>query len=300
MLESLIERYRRYLAEELNRSTLTVEGYLKDLQHYLDFCQGYLGLSLEPSTEDSPLVDMWLNDIMKSGYKASSTSRRLYAVKGFYKFLHKVGHLTHSPLVDQRPPRGEKALPVFVPSEDMERILQYDAESEDLASLRNHLILSVLYECGLRRSELLGLRDADVHIRERWLKVLGKGGKERIVYFGQSLAEEMERWRSMRDERFGQSELFFLSLRGKKMSISELYRLVRSSLAGVPNLARKGPHTLRHTFATDMLNSGADLKAIKELMGHSRLSTTVVYTHTSFKQIQQMYNAHHPRAKKDK
>ncbi len=300
MLGHFLERYRRYLAEEQNRSDLTVDGYMRDLQSYLDFCRSYIGEELRPSVKDSHLVDMWLNDMMKSGYKASSSSRKLYAVKGFYKFLHKIGHIPYSPMTAQKPPKGTKALPVFVPNEDMERILQDGAESEDVETLRNHLILAMLYECGLRRSELLGLRDIDVNTRDRRLKVLGKGAKERVVFFGKNLAQEIEHWRTLRDKTFGQSEQFFLSLRGKKMSISELYKVVRSALSTVPNLARRGPHTLRHTFATDMLNGGADLKAIKELMGHSRLSTTVVYTHTSFKQIQQMYNAHHPRAKKEK
>lgn len=297
MIGELIKCYHGYLANEQHYSTLTTEGYLKDLQHYLDYCREYLGEELSPSEQDAYLVDMWLNAMMRDNYKASSSARKLSAVKSFYKFLSKIGRITHSPLVGFRPPKGAKPLPVFVPTQDMQRILSDVPEDRDFVALRNHLILAMLYECGLRRSELIGLQDREVDTRERKLKVRGKGNKERIVFFGRGLAEEIEQWRQIRTEIFGTSELFFLSLRGNKMAGSEVYTIVRRHLDSVPGLARRGPHTLRHSFATDMLGNGADLKAIKELMGHSRLSSTVVYTHTSFKQIQQMYNAHHPRAK---
>lgn len=298
ILDELYKRYHNYLRYEQNYSELTVNFYLKDLEFYLDFCNHYLGEELQPSTEDRYLVDLWLNHLMQTCGKASSAARRLSAVKSFYKFLHKIEYLSHSPIAMLRPPRGNKPLPSFVPSKELERILQDDVDEDDFVSVRKHLIIAMLYECGIRRSELINLQDADVDSQNFSLKVLGKGKKERIVFFGASLAQEIERWRRVRSKYAGSSKLFFITLKGKPLSGSEVYMIVRRTLDSVSGLARRGPHTLRHSFATDMLGNGADLKAIKELMGHSRLSTTTIYTHTSFKQIQQMYNAHHPRAQK--
>ena len=235
--------------------------------------------------------------MMTKGDKASSVARRLASVKGFYKYLLKMGRISRNPIANLRPPRGEKPLPVYVPTNYINEILDEELEPYDWVALRNKLIVAVLYECGLRRSELAGLKDDDVDIEGRKLKVLGKGNKERIVPFGAGLAEELSKWRQTRDELFGESETFFLSLRGKPMTGEGVYAIVHKYLKAVPGLARRGAHALRHSFATDMLNNGADLIAIKELMGHSNVSTTVTYTHTSFKQLQKVYNAH-PRAKK--
>ena len=257
----------------------------------------FLGEELQPSERDLDLVRRWLNGMMTKGDKASSVARRLASVKGFYKYLLKMGRISRNPIANLRPPRGEKPLPVYVPTNYINEILDEEVEPYDWVALRNKLIVAVLYECGLRRSELAGLKDDDVDIEGRKLKVLGKGNKERIVPFGAGLAEELSKWRQTRDELFGESETFFLSLRGKPMTGEGVYAIVHKYLKAVPGLARRGAHALRHSFATDMLNNGADLIAIKELMGHSNVSTTVTYTHTSFKQLQKVYNAH-PRAKK--
>lgn len=299
MIQQLKDRYERYLREEQNYSPLTVEHYLRDLNMYRNFCAKFLGEELLPSEQDSTLVDMWLNELMRASHRASSSARRLYAVKSFYKYLVKVGHLKHSPINRLRPPKGSKALPAFVPTKDMERILSETPEETNFVAVRNRLIIAMLYECGIRRSELVNLRDSDVSLSEHSLRVRGKGNKERMVFFGDTLKSEIIAWQQLRTQVFGETELFFLTLRGNKMAGSEVYSIVRRALDTIPGLARRGPHTLRHSFATDMLGNGADLKAIKELLGHSSLSTTMVYTHTSVKQIQQMYNAHHPRAQKE-
>lgn len=297
MSQDLREDYENYLKYEQNFSALTVSAYTEDLKSYLESSSLFLGEELNPSEQDLDLVRRWLNGMMTKGDKASSVARRLASVKGFYKYLLKMGRISRNPIANLRPPRGEKPLPVYVPTNYINEILDEELEPYDWVALRNKLIVAVLYECGLRRSELAGLKDDDVDIEGRKLKVLGKGNKERIVPFGTGLAEELSKWRQIRDELFGESETFFLSLRGKPMTGEGVYAIVHKYLKAVPGLARRGAHALRHSFATDMLNNGADLIAIKELMGHSNVSTTVTYTHTSFKQLQKVYNAH-PRAKK--
>ena len=297
MSQDLREDYENYLKYEQNFSALTVSAYTEDLKSYLESSSLFLGEELNPSEQDLDLVRRWLNGMMTKGDKASSVARRLASVKGFYKYLLKMGRISRNPVANLRPPRGEKPLPVYVPTNYINEILDEELEPYDWVALRNKLIVAVLYECGLRRSELAGLKDDDVDIEGRKLKVLGKGNKERIVPFGTGLAEELSKWRQTRDELFGESETFFLSLRGKPMTGEGVYAIVHKYLKAVPGLARRGAHALRHSFATDMLNNGADLIAIKELMGHSNVSTTVTYTHTSFKQLQKVYNAH-PRAKK--
>lgn len=297
MSQDLREDYENYLKYEQNFSALTVSAYTEDLKSYLESSSLFLGEELQPSERDLDLVRRWLNGMMTKGDKASSVARRLASVKGFYKYLLKIGRISRNPIANLRPPRGEKPLPVYVPTNYINEILDEELEPYDWVALRNKLIVAVLYECGLRRSELAGLKDDDVDIEGRKLKVLGKGNKERIVPFGTGLAEELSKWRQTRDELFGESETFFLSLRGKPMTGEGVYAIVHKYLKAVPGLARRGAHALRHSFATDMLNNGADLIAIKELMGHSNVSTTVTYTHTSFKQLQKVYNAH-PRAKK--
>lgn len=297
MLQDDIETFRRYLQQEQNASELTVSGYCDDLEMYRHHAESLAGCALTPSEADLDLVRSWLGSMMEAGLRASSVARRLAAVKAFYRYLLKTGQIQKNPISKLRAPKGEKPLPVYVPTEEIEQILAQEPAPEDWVAERDRLIIAMLYECGLRRSELAGLQDKDVDSLGCKLKVLGKGNKERIVPFGQGLKEQINRWRITRDKEFGDSVTFFLTLKGKPMTGADVYRVVHRELSVVPNLARRGAHALRHSFATDMLNNGAELVAIKELMGHSQISTTVRYTHTSFKQLQSMYNAH-PRAKK--
>lgn len=299
-MQRYVAPFESYLRHEQNASEMTVTSYLKDLQAYIDYCTDYLG-EMPPAGEgDVDLIRGWLSSQMDKGLKAASVARRLSAIKAFYRYLLRISAIKSSPASRVRAPKGELPLPVYVPTEEIEHILEEGQgirETDPIEFHRDRLILSVLYECGLRRSELANLLDKDVDLQRRQLKVLGKGRKERIVPFGQSLAEQMELWRELRGSLTVYDDTFFVSLRGQAMAGGQVYRIVRRALEHIPHLAQRGAHTLRHSFATDMLNSGADLVAIKELMGHSSLGVTVRYTHTSFRQLQQMYQAH-PRAQK--
>lgn len=302
-MEQAIADYLDYLRYERHASDMTVLHYGDDLATYCLYIRERLGEVPQPSTGDLDLVRGWLSHQMDRGLKASSVSRRLSAAKGLYRYLVKVGRLERTPIGNLRPPRSQRALPVYVPTGEIETMLAPIPEADDIEGIRDRLIIAMLYECGLRRSELATLLDVNVDTSIRQLKVLGKGRKERIVPFGEGLADMICQWRKIRDERFGSSNSFFVTLRGKAigqaMNDGAVYRIVHKALADVPGLSRCGAHALRHSFATDMLNAGADLLAIKELMGHSKVTTTAGYIHTSFRQLQQMYNAH-PRAQKKK
>ena len=178
MSQDLREDYENYLKYEQNFSALTVSAYTEDLKSYLESSSLFLGEELNPSEQDLDLVRRWLNGMMTKGDKASSVARRLASVKGFYKYLLKMGRISRNPIANLRPPRGEKPLPVYVPTNYINEILDEELEPYDWVALRNKLIVAVLYECGLRRSELAGLKDDDVDIEGRKLKVLGKGNKE--------------------------------------------------------------------------------------------------------------------------
>lgn len=296
-MSEYLSQYLSYLKNEVNASPATRNGYEGDIAHYMTYCEDRTGEVFRPQSTDADLVRSWLSSLMESGQKASSVARRLSAVKSFYRYLFKVEAIDKNPIQALRPPKGERPLPVYVPTKEIEEIIT--SRDDSFEGVRDALLIAMLYECGLRRAELASLRDGDVDTTKRTLRVRGKGNKERLVPFGDGLAQMIERWRTKRDELVGYSDSFFITLKGTAMSGGAVYRIVHRLLASVPNLARRGAHTLRHSFATDMLNAGADLLAIKELMGHSSVTTTVRYTHTSFKQLQKMYNAH-PRAKKEK
>ncbi len=300
--EEYLKSFIRYEEQELNASPMTCSSYQADLESYLRHCAGRVDEEFVPSKGDQDLIRSWLSEQMNRGLKPSSVARRLSAVKMFYKYLLKKNWVEKNPASNLRPPKQERPLPVYVPTDEIEKILKYDflegvEGSPEL--VRNRLIFAMLYECGLRRSELAGLLDVNVDSKAKQLKVLGKGNKMRVVPFGDSLNEMIADWREKRQEILVDCENFFVTLKGKAMKGIDVYQVVHKALEVVPNLSRRGAHALRHSFATDMLNAGADLLAIKELMGHASISTTVKYTHTSFEQLKQLYNAH-PRAKKEK
>lgn len=291
-----IQAFLDHLRYEMDASPMTIENYAKDLRSYRSYVEGRLGESFVPSEADLDLVRSWLSLRLDAGSKASSVGKYLASLKSFYRYLLKVGVLSQSPIQGLRPPKAAKPLPVFVPTREMEGLLDEEINPKDWRQVRDQLLLSMLYECGLRRSELAGLMDAAVDLERRQLRVLGKGRKERIIPFGKGLAEAMQHWRQLRTEMFGSVTSFLVGADGEPMKPSAVYAVAHKALETIPNLPRRGAHVLRHTFATDMLNSGADLMLLRELMGHNSVSTTVRYTHTSFEQIKQFYQAH-PRAK---
>ncbi|MDY6122129.1 MAG: ribosome-associated translation inhibitor RaiA [Porphyromonas sp.] len=296
----LVERYERYLRYECNVSPFTLAAYLSDVDDYRRFLyEAGEGSSLELSERDKDRVRSFLAREMGRGLAAGSIRRKLSSLKSFYLYMQRIGFIESSPIRYLKGPKKEKPLPAFVPSSEMEAILSRPYDATDFSELRDHLLIELLYQTGLRRSEVTNLKDRDVDTAGRRLKVLGKRNKERIVPFGKRLGDLIDQWRELRGRTIASADTFFVSLDGSPLKVYDVYGIVRRSLEHLPHLSRRGPHVLRHSFATAMLGEGADLLAVKELLGHESLSTTVVYTHSTFEQLKQMYNAH-PRAQKTK
>lgn len=293
-----IERFLYYLRYERNDSERTVSEYAQDLNRYAAFFSERTGEAFEPSERDKDVARAWLFSLIEAGQKGSSVQRRLSALKSYYRYMVKIGRISQSPVRMLKGPKKELPLPVFVPHHQMEQLLNRPIPKDDFTAVRDRLILETLYQAGLRRSEIADLKDDAVEVDAGNMRITGKRNKQRIVPFGSRLKSMINEYRDIRDQKVGKSDFFFVSLDGRPLTGEVVYNIVRSALADVPHLTKKSPHVLRHSFATEMLNHGADLMSVKELLGHDSLSTTVQYTHISFEQLKQMYNAH-PRAKKE-
>lgn len=295
--EEWIERFESYIRYERNFSDYTIAYYLADVNEYIEGIVASGRIQFVPSSNDRSLIRNFVSAQMDKGLKASSVQRKISSLKSFYRYLYKEQLILSNPSRTIKAPKAEKVLPAFLSSQEIEEILHDPRlNRKTFESKRDRLILEVLYQTGIRRAEVADLTLSRVDQQRKQLKVLGKGNKERIVPYGEELYARIEEYLSLRKEKTCNSDKFFVTLEGKAMSLEEIYAIVHHSLSKVPGLVRRGPHVLRHSFATELLNNGADLPAVKELLGHSSLSTTVKYTHTSFEQLKKIYNAH-PRAR---
>lgn len=300
----LYKAFYNYLRGEVNKSASTVRAYRADLDSFRRYVTCELGQSDDP--HDLTLADMrlWISYEAQRGIKPSSLARRESSLRAFFHFLQRRYDLAIDPTVHLHSPKREQVLPAFIPQDQIGAILDgYEADKgcEDFEAVRNNLIVTMLYTTGMRASELVGLRDNEVNTRAGELKVLGKRNKERIIPFGDELRAMIEHYRKIRKEQVtgDASESFFVRLSGDPIYYGLVYRVVRSALeeANV-NASRRSPHTLRHSFATDMLNGGADLASVQKLLGHASLATTQRYTHLSYRDLKKNYQQAHPRAQK--
>jgi integrase/recombinase XerC len=284
--------FLRHLAVERNASAHTLRSYANDLTDFQAFLvtRGAAGLA----AADSRLVRAWLAALHARGLAPASIARRLAAVRSCFRFLVRRGVVEVNPAREARSPRQPRKLVSFLPIDEATELV--DGRAVGGASrARDVAILEVLYACGLRVSELAGL-DLDALDRtERTVRVLGKGRKERIVPYGAQAARALETWLGQRGERGG---ALFTNARGGRLTVRSLHTIVRRAARAAGIARRVSPHTLRHTFATHLLDGGADLRAIQELLGHSRLSTTQRYTHVGAEQLMKVYDRAHPRAQR--
>ena len=292
----MINQFLDYLRYERNASPQTVQTYeesLRAFESYLTFRDN--GLSLD--SVDTDLIRDWMESLMDKGNSASTINKNLSALRSFYRFALKRELVKKDPAHAVTGPKKSKPLPQFLREGEMDRLLDGLEWDSSFNNVRARTILLLFYEAGLRRSELIGLDDKDIDFEAAQLKVTGKRNKQRIVPFGAELAETLKNYKAKRQEEFGEtSGALFLSDKGERISGAQVYQIVRKYLSMVTSLKKRSPHVLRHTFATAMLNNGAGLETIKSLLGHESVSTTEIYTHTTFEQLKRIYKEAHPRA----
>ena len=292
----LKESFLKYLRYERNYSEKTVLSYGTDLRKFEEYFKG-LDEGIDFLTVDPDLVRGWVMAMMDAGYTATSVNRKLSSLRSFYRFLLRKGLVKADPMLKVAGPKKKKPLPVFVKEADMDRLLDAADFGEGFTGIRDRMIVEMFYSTGIRLSELVGLTDADVDFSSGLIKVTGKRNKQRLIPFGEELRRDMEAYLLARDEnREGVCGAFFVRKGGKAMLPETVRLIVKRNLSKVVTLKKKSPHVLRHSFATSMLNRHADLEAVKELLGHESLTTTEIYTHTTFEELKKVYEQAHPRA----
>ena len=292
----MINQFLDYLRYERNASPQTVQTYeesLRAFESYLTFRDNELSMD----SVDTDLIRDWMESLMDKGNSASTINKNLSALRSFYRFALRRGLVKKDPAHAVTGPKKSKPLPQFLREGEMDRLLDELEWDSSFNNVRARTILLLFYEAGLRRSELIGLDDKDIDFEAAQLKVTGKRNKQRIVPFGAELGETLKDYKAKRQEEFGEtSGALFLSDKGERISGAQVYQIVRKYLSMVTSLKKRSPHVLRHTFATAMLNNGAGLETIKSLLGHESVSTTEIYTHTTFEQLKRIYKEAHPRA----
>lgn len=291
-----IAEFLSYLNLERNYSQNTILSYGKDLESFQLFLKETDHES-DIDTADTDSIRNWLMKLMYEGYSETSVNRKLSSLKTYYHFLIRKGVIEINPTAKVNGPKKKKPLPSFVKEADMEKVLDTDNFGNTFEEIRDRLIICFFYETGIRLSELISLKDKDIDIERMTIKVTGKRNKQRMIPFGESLKEEIEDYLRARNEATtNKSDAFFTKKNGEGLYRTLVYKTVKQNLSKVVTLKKKSPHVLRHSFATSMLNNGADLESVKELLGHESLTTTEIYTHTTFEELKKVYKQAHPRA----
>ncbi len=294
----IIDDFLQYLRAELNYSPHSLAAYESDLRQWADFATGGKPQELRADNVTTSDLRQWIASLAARGMSPRSLRRKASALRALFRFMMKRHGLKANPATDLIMARLPKELPAVIPGEQIERVLDDAPAPDDFTAVRDHLIIHTFYQTGIRASELCGLLDRDVDTRAGMLKVLGKRRKERIVPFGPELAALIDNYRGLRSQLPQASPTLFVTEKGVSMTYDQVRHAVRSQLDGRVTSPRRSPHVLRHTFATEMLSAGADLNAVRQLLGHQSLETTQIYTHISISEIQHNYQLAHPRAHK--
>jgi integrase/recombinase XerC len=291
----LIQNYLDYLLLEKRYSTHTVKAYKTDLSLFQDYLKEIYEVSIQKTNHS--MIRSWLVEELNNGNSARTVNRKITSLKSFFKFLVKEEVIKVNPTLKISSSKTSKKLPQFVGVDDMNKLLDKLKFNEDFSGYRDKLIIEIFYSTGIRLSELINIKVTDCDSVKKQIKVLGKRNKERIIPLAKELIKSIENYMILRNQvRAVDRSYLLLTDSGKKLNSSLVYRKVNNLLKDVTTLDKRSPHILRHTFATHMLNNGADLNVIKELLGHASLSATEVYTHNSIDKLKQIFNNAHPRA----
>jgi integrase/recombinase XerC len=291
------ESFLQYLQIEKRYSPHTIRSYLNDLDQFNNFLIS-IDLPVIPELVTSHDIRAWIVAMIEDGYTTVTVHRKISCLRVFFRYLRKEGIIKTDPLEKIVLPKRKKYLPVFVEEDAINKLLDDFSFGDDFTGLMNRTIIEILYLTGMRRSELIGLRNIDVDLAEGTVKVTGKRNKQRIIPLVKPFIKRLEEYINKRAEIIApESEgWFFITGKGNKLYDKYVYNTVNRYLAIVTTIEKRSPHILRHTFATHMLNHGADLNSIKELLGHANLSATQIYTHNTFEKLRNIYKQAHPRA----
>ncbi|MDR1678450.1 MAG: tyrosine-type recombinase/integrase [Prevotellaceae bacterium] len=292
----IVEKFLQYLQYEKNYSSHTVLSYKNDLEQFRIFLESrYEELSLVQTSSNH--IREWIVELMENGLTARSVNRKISSLKSFFKFLVQEKCIKTNPIKNLIVPKMKKALPAFFKEKEVNKAVSELITGNAFEQQRDRLIIELLFETGLRVSELVNINDSDIDFHKESLRVIGKRNKERIIPIGEKMLLLLSNYIDCRNREIPrENSRLFVRADGKELYVKLVYNVVRNNMSQVSSLSKTSPHVLRHTFASSLLNNGADLNAVKELLGHSNLAATEIYTHTSFEQLREIYKHAHPRA----
>ena len=293
-----MEAFLNYLQYEKRVSAHTVTAYRTDLEQFAAYLQKEFGEN-DIRKADSADVRAWMMQLMEAGDSARSVNRKASALRAFFRYHTRMGDVEANPMEAVTAPKIAKRLPQFVSQDEMNKLFTEDLFEDTFEGWRDRLIIELFYVTGMRLSELCNIKRSDLDLYDCSVKVMGKRSKERIIPFSQRVKDIIVKYLSLFDEKYAnnsKNSFIFVASNGNKIYPKAVYRIVRTYLDMVTTIDKRSPHVLRHTFATQMLNNGADINAIKEILGHSSLAATQVYTHNTIEKLKNIYNQAHPRA----
>lgn len=293
-----IQYFQDYLVKEKNYSHLTVQAYIADVQNFHTYIVDlHENCSLKEINYSQ--IRSWIVVLIENNISATSVNRKISSLKSYYKFLLKTKQISINPLLKHKSLKTAKKVQIPFSEKELQDVFEFNAFENDFEGIRNQLIIELFYTTGMRRAEMINLKLNNVNFVQNNIKVIGKRNKERIIPLLKSTIKLIEAYKHKRNhlEQVNKNELLILSKNGNKVSQSFVYRLINNYFSAVSQKTKKSPHVLRHSFATHLLNNGADLNSVKELLGHASLSSTQIYTHSSLAELKKVYQDAHPRNK---
>lgn len=292
---SLIDRFLHYLHYEKRHSQHTLQAYAHDLGQFQDFLEQVFE-ETDLQKADHNAIRAWIVSLSEAGFQPASINRKIATLKSFYKFLCKQGYLSKSPMLRIRSLKMPKRIPTFVEEPLMQQLSQQLSAPTSFTEWRDRIVVELLYQTGIREAELIALRHEDIDFLQGQIKIKGKGSKERYIPLHPQLLDLLRQYLQQKNSYFPNQAHVVVSNTGKRAYPLLIYRIIQHHLASVAHNNKKSPHVLRHTFATHMLNAGADLNAIKSILGHSSLRATQIYTHNSLERLREIFEQAHPKA----
>lgn len=285
-------RFIDYLSSEKRFSKHTITSYTNDINQFSVFLLDEYQIKDQVSEINFQIIRSWISSLLEKGVSPRSVNRKISTLKTYFRFLLREGFVNESPMLKVVSPKSRKRLPLFIEESEIELLLNEIKFEDGFIGERDKLIIEFFYVTGIRLSELINIKIADINIEKNYVKVLGKRNKERIIPISFRVVQQLQLF----IKRYNINDYLFTNIEGKKVYTKLVYRIVNKYLAKITSIEKKSPHILRHTFATHMLNNGADINAIKELLGHANLSATQVYTHNTIEKLKSVYKQAHPRA----